>query len=274
MWRMVVTALGLLALAGEARQGSVVGQAPPADVTVPMFDFGHRPVVEVSINGQGPFRMILDTGASETVVDPSWVGGETGSVQLREVRIGALSWKQMPVVSQSIFAGPMAPDFPKGILSAAAFPGYLVTLDYPNKTISIRKGELPVADGRRVFQYGVTEEFPVAPVRVAGREFTLHVDSGSPGGVTLPLRFSKELPLGAELATVGRARTPAGEFDVLSAPVKGAVELGEYVLDVKGVQFSDVRPGPKPGPGNIGSEVLRTFKVTLDAANRRLLFER
>jgi hypothetical protein len=274
MWRIGVTVLGLLALAGEARQVSVVGQAPSADVTVPMFDFGHRPVVEVRINGQGPFRMILDTGASGTVVDPAWVGGATGLVELQEVQIGALSWKQMPVESQPLFAGPIAPDFPKGVLSAAAFPGYLVTLDYPNKTVSIRKGELPVADGRRVFQYGEAEVLPVAPVRVAGREFNLHVDSGSPGGVMLPLRFSKDLPLEAELRPVGKARTPAGEFDVFSAPVKGAVELGEYVLEVPGIRFSDLRPGPKPGPGNIGYEVLRTFKVTLDAANRRLLFER
>jgi hypothetical protein len=271
---MGMTVLGLLALAGEAQQGTVVGQAPSAEVTVPMLDFGHRPVVEVSINGQGPFRMILDTGASGTVVDPSWVGGETGPIELREVRIGALSWTQLPVASEPLFAGPIAPEFPKGVLSAAAFPGYLVTLDYPNKTISIRKGELPVADGRRVFQYGAAEELPLAPVRVAGREFTLHVDSGSPGGVMLPLRFSKELPLGAELVLVGKARTVAGEFDVWSAPVKGAVELGEYVLEVPGIRFSDLRPGPKPGPGNIGYEVLRTFKVTLDAANRRLLFER
>jgi len=274
MWRMSMTVLGLLALAGEALQGSVGAQALPAEVTVPMFDFGHRPVIEVGINGQGPFRMILDTGASETVVAPEWVGREAGSIQLREVRIGALSWKHVPAESQAIFAGPIAAEFPKGVLSAAAFPGYLVTLDYPNKTISIRKGELPVADGRRVFQYGRAEALPVAPVRVAGQEFNLHVDSGSPGGVMLPLRFSKALPLGGDLAPVGKARTVAGEFDVFSAPVKGAVELGEYVLDVPAVRFSDLRPGPEPGPGNIGYEVLRTFKVTLDAANRRLFFER
>ena len=275
MWRASVTVLVILAGAGvAARQGSIAANAPSADVTVPMSTFGQRPVVEVSINGQGPYRMILDTGASETVVSPEWVDGGTGPVQLRELRFGTLTWTQMPVVSQILFAGPIDPAFPKGVLSAAAFPGYLVALDYPNKTVSIRKGALPVADGRRVFQYGATEVLPVAPLRVAGREFNLHVDSGSPGGLMLPLRFSKELPLGGELVVVGKARTVAGEFDVFSAPVKGTIELGEYVLDVPEVRFSDLRPGPEPGRGNIGYNVLRTFKVTLDSANRRLLFER
>jgi hypothetical protein len=273
MWQLSMTACGVLALAVSAAQATRAGTGPSATM-VAMLDFGHRPVVEVGINGAGPYRMIFDTGATGTVVSPDWVDGQAGPVNLRELRVGELSWTHVPVVSQAIFPGQAPPDLPKGVLSAAAFPGYLVTFDYPGKTVSIRKGELPPADGRRVFQYGPNEALPVVPIRVAGREFNLHIDTGSPGGVMLPLRFSKELPLAGELTAAGRARTVAGEFEVFAAPVKGTIELGEYVLDVPQVRFSDLRPGPEPGPGNFGYEVLHTFKVTFDSANRRLLFER
>ena len=276
MRRPIVMAIGIVALASGAiaGQGKGVVEIPAAGVSVPMLDFGGRPVVEVTVNGKGPYRMILDTGASGTVINPEWFDGRTGRVTIDALGVGALALKHATVSSQSIFGGNVPAEFPKGVLSAAAFPGYLLTLDYPGKRVSIRQGQLPAADGRRVFQYGADEILPVAPIRVAGQELHLHVDSGSPGGVMLPLHFSRELPLAGELRPLGKARTVAGEFDVFTAPVTGTIELGEYVLDVPTVRFSDLRPGPEPGPGNVGFEVLRTFKVTLDAANRRLSFER
>jgi len=243
--------------------------------TVAMADYGHRPVVEATINGKGPYRLILDTGATNTVLNPEWFDGKTGPVDLETFAIGSLTWKKMPVRSASIFGGGKVPeDFPKGVISAAAFPGYLVTFDYPHQTITITRGALPAPDGRRIFQYGANEALPVAPIRVAGKTLALHIDTGSPGGLMLPMHYTKELPLGAEPVAAGKARTVVGEFEVVTAPVKGAVELGEYTLDVPSVRFSDLRPGPEPAPGNFGYEILRTFKITFDSANRRLLFER
>jgi hypothetical protein len=86
---------------------------------------------------------------------------------------------------------------------------------------------------------------PVAPVVVAGRTCVIHVDSGAPSGVMLPMHYAKELALAAELTPAGKARTVAGEFEVFTAPVKGAITLGEFTLDVPSVRFSDLRPGPR-----------------------------
>ena len=41
---------------------------PEEGVIVPMDDMGGRPLIEVTINGKGPYRFILDTGAVATVV--------------------------------------------------------------------------------------------------------------------------------------------------------------------------------------------------------------
>jgi len=268
---LAVVISGLVTIVAAQRAADIT--APAAGVTLPMTDFGGRPVVEVGINGE-LHPMMLDTGASRTVIEPAWLDGQTGPGVVKELSIGALVVRDAAVGRQRLFGGNGPAGMPGGVLSAAAFPGYLVTLDYPKKTVSIIKGALPAADGKRVFEYSATEVLPVAPIVVAGREFVIHVDSGSPSAVMLPLRYAKELPLAGELTLAGKARTNVGEFDVFTAPVKGAITLGEFTLDVPVVRFSDLRPGPQPGIGNFGYEVLKTFRLTFDSANRRLRFER
>src|SRR5260370_1090191 len=43
-------------------------ELPAGGSSVPMGDLGGRPIVDVNINGKGPYRFILDTGASMTVI--------------------------------------------------------------------------------------------------------------------------------------------------------------------------------------------------------------
>jgi hypothetical protein len=257
----------------------------PDGVTVPMLDIGGRPMVDVTINGKGPYPFILDTGADFTGIDetlaaelnlPSGtpVGGEQ-TVSIADFGVGEFvvhDFKagRMPSLVRTI-AGERPP---RGVLSAAAFPGRLVVFDYPGKRVTIAPGALPAADNRRVFEYAADEELPVIPVRVGGQEFRIHLDSGSPAGVTLPTRYVDQVPVEAPPVTVGQARTVAGTFPVQMATVKGAIEIGEYTLADKQVRFSDVRPGSKPAVGNLGAEVLRHFIVTFDSKNRRLKLER
>jgi hypothetical protein len=244
-------------------------------VTVPMLDYGGRPVIELTINGAGPYRVIVDTGATNSVLDPSMTGGGTGPVTLKTLAVGSLKFDDVNVNSNSVFGGGAVPaDFPKGVLSAAQFPGYLMTFDFPAKTLTIAKGALPAADGKRIFQYGADQVLPVAPIRVAGHEYVIHVDTGSPVGVMLPLRYSKEVPLDGELKLVGKARTVAGEFEMFTATVTGTIEIGAFPIADHVVRFSDLRPGPQPGIGNMGSALLKDFRLTFDAANRRLRFEK
>lgn len=245
-----------------------------ATITVPMLDFGGRPVLSVSIDGAGPYRMIFDTGADRTVVFPGWVDNASGRLTLKNVKIGDLVLPSMPASSQQLFGGQVPEEFPKGVMSALAFPGYVVAIDYIKKTVSFTKGALPTPDGKTVFGYPATERLPMVPVRVGGKTFNIHVDTGSPGGVTLPVKASESLELVSPLTKTGRARTNSGEFDVFKAPVKGGVKVGTFTLDLPLVTFSDVSPNNQPGPGNLGFEVLKGFVVSIDSANRRVKLER
>jgi hypothetical protein len=264
---------------------------PEEGVIVPMQDMGGRPMIEIMINGEGPYRFILDTGAVATVVSED-LGRELSLSAPEGMRVASASGGPPPAIvmihdiriGQAVLEGLIAAirplggllsgeNPPRGILSAASFPGYLLTFDYPRKRISIKKGALEAADSKTSFQYSEDQILPTVPVRIAGHNTEVHLDTGSGYGLTLPTKFMTELPLASQPKEVGRARTGGGEFPVSVAQVEGAIELGQYKLDISQVSFSDARPGPGPAVGNIGYEVLRHFVVTLDSKNRRIRIE-
>ena len=263
-------------------------EVPPNGVTVPMQDMGGRPVVELTINGKGPYRFILDTGATTTVVSdelsselslspPAGVqvasvgGGPAPAIVLiHDARIGDVVLKDIIAVAMPLGGLLHGDNAPRGVLSAACFPGYLLIYDYPAKQISIKKGALGSADSKSIFQYKEDQVLPTVPVRVAGHDTQVHLDTGSPFGLTLPVKFLAELPLASQAKEAGTVRTGGGEFPVSIASVNGTIELGQYTLRLDEVRFSDARPGPGLAVGNIGYGVLRDFVVTLDSKNQRI----
>jgi hypothetical protein len=263
-------------------------QVPGDGVTVPMQDMEGRPVVDLKINGKGPYRFILDTGAVTTVVGeelshelsltpPAGVqvasaggGPAPAIVVIHDVRIGDAVLEGMIAAVMPLGGLLKGENAPRGVLSAANFPGYLLTYDYPGKHISIKKGALESADSKNTFQYTEEQVLPTVPIRIAGHDTEVHLDTGSAFGLTLPVKFLTELPLASQPKEAGRVRTGGGEFPVSIARLNGTIELGKYKLNLDEVRFSDARPGPGPAAGNIGYDVLRHFVVTLDSKNRRI----
>lgn len=299
---MIKTSLVVLAIAAAAAAALVSHRSygshsvppptlidvPEEGVTLPMKDFGGRPVVEVRIGDKGPYRFILDTGASISIIDLE-LQQELSLSSPEGVHAGTLGTTAPPLivtvpllhVERATIGGfmaavlPLADYFktdgaPRGVLSAASFPGCLVVFDYPGKQLTIRKGALAVADSKMVFQYGDDESLPVLPLRIAGRETLVQLDTGSGSTLTLPRKFLTELPLKSKPVDAGVARLPGGTFPVSAAAVDGEIAIGAFRLELPEVRFSDVRLGPELGPGNIGYPILKDFVVTLDSKNRRV----
>jgi len=267
-------------------------EVPQKGTTLPMGDIGGRPLVQVSVNGKGPYPFILDTGASVTVIDQGLknelalhdrsgppllepAGGPMArTVRIEELRVGDAVLKGVTASPSPLSSMFGMSDPPRGVLSAASFPGYLLILDYPSKKISIRAGQLSTPDSRRVFGYTSEHVLPNVPVTVAGTVIRAHVDSGSPASLTLPTKYLKELKFKSEPVETGKMRTHAGTFPLWTAKIDGGIELGEYQLDLANVNFSDVNPIPGEPTGNIGYQLLRSFVITMDAKNRRISFEK
>jgi hypothetical protein len=274
-----VCVLALAVLGAQRPPGPSAVDSPARGVTVPMRSVGGRPAINVMLNGKGPVSLVLDTGAAGGAVDPDAVaslglGVENGIVPIAALGIGDVTLLDV-VLRTSTFARGLGPDAPQGVMSASWFAGHLVIFDFPRKTITIVPGALPAADNQTILASNPTEVLPGVPITVAGRAHYVHLDTGSPGGLMLPLHMSTELPLSGPLVAAGSASTPAGgTFEIKAAPVNGDVKLGQFTLDVGPVRFSDLRPGPGPAPGNLGSDALKSFVVTYDSTNHRFRFER
>jgi hypothetical protein len=256
------------------------------EVTLRMARLGGRPVVQVTLNGKGPYPFLLDTGAHVSVVSQDLadelklestgnaqlnppaggpaMGGKLFQIkelQLSDVRITGLTCLSMDL--SRMFSGS---DAPRGVLSAASFPGQLLTFDYPHSQIRIRAGELPAPDGATVFEYEPAGRLPAIPVNVAGVSLRLDLDSGSPGGITLPGEYMDKLPLGARPVEVGKARIMNTEFTVFAASLKGSFVVGKYAQQDPRVEFLASFPN-----GNLGAQFLASFAVTLDSKNHRIM---
>jgi predicted aspartyl protease len=256
-------------------------------VSAPMELEGARPVVAVTINGRGPYRFILDTGAHGSVVSKSLadelglpVSGESelrspagGSgvvakvVTIDRLAIGGASASGVVAASMDFASMFPSPEAPRGILSPSVFPGVLLTLDYPKQEVVVQRGELPAPDGSEVFEDVSEDGLPMIPLTVAGRSVKAHVDTGSPGGISLPKAMAADLPLASPLVEKHRARTVDKEFVIMGAPLKGELKLGRYTLENPDLAFTDLPVA------NVGSDFLRRYAVTLDVRNHRVRLE-
>jgi hypothetical protein len=254
-------------------------ELPPEGASMPMLDIGGRPVVEVKISGKGPFPFILDTGATQTVIDPG-LSEELASSgdhnPIKELTFGpvkATGVEALVLPVTAMFGKIDKP--PRGALSAQSFPGYLLRFDYPGKKITLLKGALPDSDGRRIFAYGVDDPLPAVPLKVGGEEVKVHLDTGAPFALALPTKYKDQLRLAAPAVEKGKATTHSGEFPIFEGTVDGDIEIGEFKLPSRDLAFTDVALHPGAAPqGQLGYAALRDFVVTLDSANRRVQFAR
>jgi hypothetical protein len=247
-------------------------------------------LVEVRIDGKGPYRFALDTGAAGggrvsralatqlglKVVgqaiggDPSGKNREAADiVEAGSLAVGGATFHGVKLVVREL---PPVPGQPQpesdGVLGIGLFQDHLLTLDYPGHRVRIEKGELPPADGREVVEFENPRGVPMIKLKIGDLEVAADVDSGNMRGeLVLPASYLSKVQLDGEPKVVGRGRTGYNEFEIKQAPLKGAVRIGGQSVDHPKVDFVEIFPH-----GNIGYAFLRRFAVTVDQKNHRIRF--
>ena len=258
-----------------------------AAVEVPMQLGSGRPVVQVMVNGQGPYDFILDTGAGTTVIDSTLavslgleVAGQDSIGDPRNPRAIAMQWMRADSLQLGglTFAGvPMAcfnirrPLGSRygGILGLPAFADLVVSLDYPRSRVRATRGELPTSDPA-VIAYESPGGIINVPVHVGDTALVAHLDSGSPGGLMLPRAGSAGFTFKEAPSVIGRAGTVSGTATVWRARLAGEVKVGTLVYTDPEVQLSELLDQW----ANIGFDLLRELTVTVDQRHHRLRMER
>lgn len=263
---------------------------PSGGVEVPMLERDHMPAVHAMVNGQGPFLFAIDTGAAGTLrldstlvvrlgLEPiGEIQGSDGSgrnarsmalVAIDSVQIGDarfISGMQAAVRDYNERVLAMRVD---GILGFGLFSDGLLRLDYPGKKVAVLPGSLPEANDQDILDYRVDRGIPEIDLMVAGVSVPSHVDAGSMGGFGLPEALITKLPLAAEPRVVGRGRTVSNSFEIKAAELKGDVVFGGFRYPNATVTFQPVMP-----MGNVGSRILRDFRITFDQKHKRMKLEK
>jgi len=254
-----------------------------------------RLFVPVTVDGQGPFRFLVDSGADRSVIGrelartlglpagPSAiVQGMAGASRVETVTLDRLK------VGANEITDIVAPALAEhdlgaqGLLGIDALAGQRLMLDFEAKTMTVQDarrpepvepGEIVVTARRRRGQLILTE------VRVANQRIYAVIDTGS------------EVTIGnsALRAQVFRGRHAAPTQTIVLASVTGLtitadmfvlprVRLGGVTLYNVPVAFADVPPfalfGLDRQPAMLlGTDVLEAFRrVALDFRNRKIRF--
>jgi D-alanyl-D-alanine carboxypeptidase len=275
---------------GGVGPGPERSEIPPAGVEVEMLRDGPLPALRVRVNGLGPFRFGIDTGAGGAARIDSALAARLGLRVVGQVRGGDPSGRGSRVmdvvhvdsieIAGARFGGfdaavrdynerRMGREAIDGVLGFAMFERCLLTLDYPAGRVRISRGELPPPNGADVLAFTSRRGIPSIELKVDSVTVEADLDAGSMGGFSLPLALAARLPLASPLRVVGRARTVGNEFEIQAADLAGSVKLGGFEFPRATVEFQPVFP-----MANVGSRVLRDFRVTFDQKNQRLQLRR
>ena len=280
--RPLLLLIGLSLIAGGC--GFAPGRAviPPDGAHVPLSLDDHQPGVDVLLNGRGPYRALVDTGASPALaVSPQLakalgLGRDLGAVRLRaangqwvhaarthlrSVRLADADFRNVPAVVLDIGGG----DF-DAVIGAGLFARSVVTFDFPGRRLSLRAGALS-PDDPDVFEAPFVHGIPMVPVSPPLRQghTTVHVllDTGSNGGLVLPEALRAQLATDPTFTGRAVANTLGGTREIKLVRLRGKLDLGHYTT-------TDPVVGLAPGRGSIGTPVLRELEVSVDQRSRRV----
>src|SRR6266404_9577831 len=274
-------ALFFACVVSVAAQNSSVAVAP-------MQMRGLMPVIEVKLNGQGPFVFTIDTGAGlqadiDTSVaaqlklqpngkvlngDPSRENDrEVETARIDSIKFGGVEFRDVTAV---IRPQRITRDYPDvdGILGFALFTDYLLTLDYPAMQVRLRRGGLPAANGADILSFEMENRIPVIEVAIGKLRVRAHIDSGNfVAGFILPEEVVEQLPLLSQPVTVGRARSVSNQIEIKQAQLRDTIHIGSFDYPQATIAF------PALSDTNVGFKILREFALTFDQKNKRMKFE-
>ncbi|MBA3898546.1 MAG: retroviral-like aspartic protease family protein [Sphingomonadaceae bacterium] len=294
----------LLALAATASAAQVSTSAsrvaPPADPDAPALvgtgnDQAMRMTVPVTIDGHGPYRFVVDTGADRTVVsrevatalrleagNPATLHsmsgvGEVATVILRRLGIAGRTTNEIhaPALEQSNLGA-------NGLLGLDTLKGRRIIMDFRRKTLSIlASGEREPTDPDTIVVTARTRfgQLVLVDADVDGAPITVIIDTGAQNTIgngalrrilgkrNRHLEFFK-----TELIDVTGGRLPAEVAAV------GHMRIGGLNIDDLVVAFADAHPFARFGLTDrpamlLGMDTLRGFRrVSVDFGQRKVRF--
>lgn len=276
------------AVQARLRASPAESSLPGEGALLPVTWWCDYPLAEVRIEGRGPFHFLVDTGAAISAVDLDLAQLFPG--RLARTRLGVLGARGEEVPATAVMAlgelrlgdwaieglDALVLDLEPasealrveldGVLGYPAFAGLLLELDYPARSVRVRPGRLPEADGRGVLEL-LSGPIPRLALALGGGTVAVTLDSGSGGGLDL-----EAWPAGADFLS-----GPVEDLGLLTVGGLGpprAVARLALDLDLGRHRVHHPMASVTGGEARLGAGLMRHFRWTFDPAARRVRLER
>jgi predicted aspartyl protease len=161
LYRLVIPLTALMIMAGgcvRLSRSTAPAAVRPGEVRIEMAGpNGAAVLVPVTINGQGPFKFVLDTGATMTTIEPSLAGslglreavgargygagiGGAGAIKLvqaESVQMGTASAKDIMLGVVDLQALKLIGPEVKGLIGLNFLKPYRMTIDFQRQTLQL-----------------------------------------------------------------------------------------------------------------------------------------
>lgn len=289
VWLLIL--LSPLLVAGTSSEGAPSFTRISGPVAIAAEITGHAMFVSVRVNGHGPFRVLVDTGCSISVVSPDLaeaVGAvvpdlddDTGSivalnglgdptalsrVVLASIELGGVRFEGVSALVSDSFERLSEVEGRRvdGALGFSLFARLFLGLDYPNQRLLLSEqwpANLPaVRASLPVIEHA---DVPFVQVQIQGKSVEAMIDSGANQGLQLPVKLAplfqwKVQPRAGSLVAVfgGGGRDEIGRLS-------GSLAIGE-------VEQIEPTAIVSTGSASLGLRSLERFCVVFHQAENRM----
>ena len=254
--------------------------APDFEMKVPFDVVDGRIYVQARVDGHGPFRFAVDTGASGWGrADASLVAAlhlkaqgpatnsdgmkaaQVATTHIGSLALGRLVRKNLDIITRD-YDSHMSPAAAfSGIIGRQFFADGLLIIDYPGRTLSFsHKLSLP-SKGKNILGY---ERAFRVPISIGNIQTEGNLDTGADVSFVLPKSLFERVS-NAPLEPVGQGRLPNSQVATQRAMVRGPFRMGGVSLANVEARVSDRYPELL-----VGAHALQHFVVMIDQRSKRI----
>jgi predicted aspartyl protease len=238
-----------------------------------------KPYVMVMVNGRGPFQFVVDTGTGGQALispeladqlnlppagrirltDPSGQGPkEVPVVLVQSLQVAGVEFTGVRAIRHSLACEDGSC---QGLLGFTLFRDYLLTLDYPNRRLTLSPGTLEADGEGSVLAFRMPDGVPAITLFIDGLPIEAQLDSGG-DGLSLPEALASRLKFVVDPVAFANAHSFSTSFEVKAAKLASTVYLGRYAFPKPFVEINSAFP-----LANFGACPMQNFAFTFDQKN-------
>ncbi len=257
-------------------------------VAIPIRFLYNRPVVDVKVNGQGPFALLLDTGSTGISLEKRVVKQlelpDAGTItrtnaaseqfESRAFGVDRIELREAVLVMVAVqetdyFEKHGMPGI-HGTWGMGRFGKRIVTVDFLENMLHIRQKQAESAEAIPWLPIGTDEIGPEVSIEIGGRAYDFLIDTGSNGSLTVSASVASELPRYEKRFPDVAAAAGGVLAWSIETRLNVDIPLGIHSIESPYVSWFHDRPGRNL----IGMEILRHFAIEFDLAESRVRFLR